>query len=144
MFFFYDIEYLCCLNALKQLELIEEDGLKILVPEMHLQNYSLAIRMQIQEISKRNVLDIVDYDGFYDFLSHNNLLDNENGKGFLFLLHCAKQHNGIVVIGEDRKSQLQLCSDLEINTLSITEFSSNVIRNKDYLIFINKIRSEMI
>lgn len=144
MFFFYDIEYLCWLNSLKQLDLIEEDGLKILVPEMHLQNYGLAIRMQIQEISKRNVLDIVDYDGFYDFLLQNDLQDSIYGKGFLFLLHCAKQQNGIVVIGDDRKSQLQLCSNLEINTFSITEFSSNVIRNKDYLIFINKIRSEMI
>ncbi|ALJ04880.1 hypothetical protein APS56_06985 [Pseudalgibacter alginicilyticus] len=144
MFFFYDIEYLCWLNSLKQLDLIEEDGLKILVPEMHLQNYGLAIRMQIQAISNRKVLDIVDCDGFYDFLTQYDLLDSIYGKGFLFLLHCAKQKNGIVIIGDDRKSQLQLCSNLEINTLSIAEFSSNVIRNKDYLVFINKIRSEML
>lgn len=144
MFFFYDIEYLCCLNALKQLDLIEEDGFKILVPEMQLQNYSMGIRMQIQQISNRNVLEIVDYDGFSEFLLQYNLLDSAYGKGFLFLLHCAKQQNGIVVIGNDRKSQLELCADLKINTLSITEFSNNIIRNKDYLNFINKIRSEMI
>ena len=48
------------------------------------------------------------------------------------------------MIDSERKSQLKLCEDLDIDTLSVAEFSSNVIRNKDYLIFINKIRSEMI
>lgn len=144
MFFFYDIEYLCLLNSLKQLELIEEDGLKIYVPEMQLLNYSLSIRMQVQGFNARNVVDIVDYDGFSEFLIKHNLINSNLGKGFLFLLHCAKYKNGIVVIDSKRKSQIKLCTDLDIDTLSVAEFSSNVIRNKDYLIFINKIRNEMI
>lgn len=63
MFFFYDIEYLCWLNSLKQLELIEEDGLKILVPEMHLQNYGVAIRMQIQKIRTNGLCPIAFFYG---------------------------------------------------------------------------------
>ena len=144
MFFFYDIEYLCLLNSLKQLELIEQDGYKIYVPEMQLLNYSASIRAQIKELSIGNGIDIVDYDGFSEFLINNRLTYSHFGKGFLFLLHCAKRKNGIVVIDSERKSQLKLCEDLDIDTLSVAEFSSNVIRNKDYLIFINKIRSEMI
>lgn len=144
MFFFYDIEYLCLLNSLRQLELIEQDGLKIYVPEMQLLNYSAPIRAQIRELSTRSAVDLVNYDGFSEFLDKNNLVNSVLGKGFLFLLHCAKQKNGIIVIDSDRKSQLRLCDDLSIDTLSVAEFSSSIIRNKEYLIFINKITSEMI
>jgi len=100
VFFFYDIEYLCLLNSLKQLELIEQDGHKIYVPEMQLLNYSASIRAQIKELSIGNGIDIVDYDGFSEFLINNRLTYSHFGKGFLFLLHCAKRKNGIVVFSD--------------------------------------------
>ena len=50
-------------------------------------------------------------------------------EGFLFLLHCCRIKNLALVIDNNRRSQIALCSKLKIKTISIEEFNKEVIKN---------------
>ena len=144
MFIFYDIEYLCLLNDVKQLPIIIEDGYKIFVPHLQMQGYSVDLKEKIRTCKDTNLVEMLDCVEFPSFLNKNELNDSVFGKGFLFLLHCCKIKNLALVIDNTRRSQIALCSKLKIKTISIEEFNKEVIKNEQYYNFLMSNKDKLI
>lgn len=136
MFVFYDIEYLCLLHKLQQLEMIAEDGYKIFVPILQLENYSGEVKLDMQHCHDKGYLKLISDDGFESFLKRNILNNSFFGLGFLFQLHCCIENNLILVMDNNNLAQLQLCEKLGVKTTTIKEFTKSVIRNEQYYNFL--------
>lgn len=144
MFIFYDIEYLCLLNDMKQLELVVDDGYKVFVPYLQLQNYSSDIKSKISNCENLGFLTMIDCDEFQNFLNKNNLDNSPFGKGFLFLLHCCVANNLILVINNAKPVHVALCKKLNVSILSIEDFNKEVIKNKQYYDFLTSNKDKII
>ncbi len=136
MFIFYDIECICFLNKLQQLELIAADGYEIYVPLLQLENYSESVKTEVQLCQEKGFLKYITSDVFQSFLEKNNLVYSHLGKGFLFLLHCCLENNLVLVINKNNFTQNEICERLGIKTISIKDFSKEVIRNEKYYDFL--------
>jgi len=136
MFIFYDIEYLCLLQKLQQLQIIAEDNYEIFVPLLQLENYSGEVKLNIQQCHDKGYLKLISNDGFDRFLNENILNNSFFGMGFLYQLHCCIEKNLILVIDHHNIAQTQLCHGLGIKTTTIKEFTKTVIRNEQYYNFL--------
>ncbi|WP_111308031.1 hypothetical protein [Confluentibacter sediminis] len=138
MFVFYDIEYLCLLHKLQQLQVIAEDNYEIYVPLLQLENYSGDVKLDIQQCHNKGFLKFIydDDNGFLPFLNKHELNNSFFGTGFLYQLYCCMRKDLILIIDNHNIAQVQLCNKLKIKTITVEDFTKTVIKNEQYYNFL--------
>jgi len=142
MFVFYEIEYLCLLNSAQQLSSIADDGYKLIVPLLQLEHYGHETNRIIEGCEEKGTVKLIDVEGFEAFLIKNNSIGF--GKCFLYLLHTCIVENSVLVIDNKEITQIEFANRVGVETISIDEFTKNVIKNKKYIDFLMSVKDQLI
>ncbi len=141
MFIFYDLEYISGLRSVHQLASILEDGYKILVPSLQCDCYGKTGTI-IRKCAEDNLVEIIDIDNFDVFLQNNK--PNGYAKPFLYLLHCCIETSAFFVVDKSQEQLVNYANSLGVNTMSIEEFTKDIIKNEIYIEFLINIKDDLI
>lgn len=143
MFIFFELEFVKGLRMVQQLSLVVNDGHTILIPSLQLECYGYETRNFIQRCSDESLVKIIEIEGFSDFLIENRNKERQ-AKAVLYLLFCCIKESAILVIDDKEKNLISYAESIGVSTMSIHEFTNEVIKNEPYKKFLIDVKDELI